>query len=95
MVWIWLGVVISLLLTEYLSKNFTAICFAISGFISCSLTYFTNNYMIQLGEFLVVGILLLVFSRPYCLKIIKKFEKKPQKNKINSKDKIKENIKKK
>ena len=72
MVWIWLGVVISLLLTEYLSKNCTAICFAISALIGGSLTYFTNNYMIQLGEFLIVGILLITFARPYCLKFINK-----------------------
>lgn len=97
MIWIWLGVVVSLLLTEYLSRNFTAICFALSGTISCIMTKFTDNYMFQVGEFLVVGILLISFLRPVLLKVIE--SKKEQKNnKLEKKDHInkrKENKKKK
>lgn len=97
MIWIWLGVVVSLLLTEYLSRNFTAICFALSGTISCIMTKFTDNYMFQVGEFLVVGILLISFLRPVLLKVIE--SKKEQKNnKLEKKDNInkrKENKKKK
>ena len=91
MVWIWLGVVISLLLTEYLSRNFTAIFFVISGIISCILTNFTNNYMIQLGEFLVVGILLIAFVRPFLLKWVKIREKDVSIEKNVNKVKRKEN----
>lgn len=97
MIWIWLGVVVSLLLTEYLSRNFTAICFALSGIISCIMTKFTDNYMFQVGEFLVVGILLISFLRPVLLKWIE--SKKEQKNNKNTKklnnNKSKENKKKK
>ena len=97
MIWISLGVVVSLLLTEYLSRNFTAICFALSGTISCIMTKFTDNYMFQVGEFLVVGILLISFLRPVLLKVIE--SKKEQKNnKLEKKDNInkrKENKKKK
>ena len=97
MIWIWLGVVVSLLLTEYLSRNFTAICFALSGIISCIMTKFTDNYMFQVGEFLVVGILLISFLRPVLLKWIE--FKKEQKNNKNTKklnnNKSKENKKKK
>lgn len=85
MVWIWLGVVISLLLTEYLSRNFTAICFVISGIISCILTKFTNNYMIELGEFLIVGILLISFARPFLLNWIE--QRKNSKKDMKSIDK--------
>ena len=91
MVWIWLGVVISLLLTEYLSRNFTAICFVISGIISCILTEFTNNYMIQLGEFLIVGILLITFARPFLLKWLKSKKKDTVQEKNKNKGKRKEN----
>jgi Membrane protein implicated in regulation of membrane protease activity len=70
MIWIWLGVVISLLLIEYLSRNFSAICFAFSGIISCIMTKFTGNYMHQLGVFLIVGIILIVVVRPFLLKVI-------------------------
>ena len=97
MIGIWLGVVVSLLLTEYLSRNFTAICFALSGIISCIMTKFTDNYMFQVGEFLVVGILLISFLRPVLLKWIE--SKKEQKNNKNTKklnnNKSKENKKKK
>jgi membrane protein implicated in regulation of membrane protease activity len=91
MVWIWLGVVISLLLTEYLSRNFTAICFFISGIISGILTEFTNNYMIQLGEFLIVGILLITFVRPFLLKCLKSKKKDTVQEKNKNKGKRKEN----
>ena len=91
MVWIWLGVVISLLLTEYLSRNFTAICFVISGIISCILTKFTNNYMIQLGEFLIVGILLITFARPFLCNWINK--RKEAKKELNANNKKEKNVK--
>lgn len=91
MVWIWLGVVISLLLTEYLSRNFTAIFFAISAIISCTLTKFTNNYMIQLGEFLIVGILLITFARPFLLKWTKNRKKENIKENSENKEKRKGN----
>lgn len=70
MIWIWLGVVISLLLIEFMSKNFTAICFALSAIISCIMTKFTGNYILQLGEFLIVGIFLIMIIRPTLLKFL-------------------------
>lgn len=99
MIWIWLGVVISLLLIEFLSRNFTAVCFALSATISCIMTRFTGNYMYQLGEFLVIGILLITVIRPLILKyilekynvdIIEKFRKEDS-LKNNSKKKVKGN----
>jgi len=94
MVWIWLGVVISLSLTEYLSRNFTAICFVISGIISCILTKFTSNYTIQVGVFLIIGILLIIFGRPFLLKYaerVKKVKLFNVKNVNNNKRKEKNN----
>lgn len=91
MAWIWFGVVISLLLTEYLSRNFIAICFVISGIISCILTRFTNNYMIQLSEFLIVGILLIAFARPFLLNCLTKKKEDSCKGNSVNKGKRKEN----
>ncbi len=90
MIWIWIGVVISLLLIEYMSKNFTAICFVISGIISCILTHFHTKwnfkcmgikinlspYMVQLLVFLIVGIFLILVIRPQFLKWIEKRKQK-------------------
>ncbi len=86
MIWIWLGVVVSLLLIEYMSRNFTAICFAISGIISCILTHFNiklnmkfighkvslSPYIVQLLVFLIVGIFLILIIRPHVLDFMEK-----------------------
>lgn len=80
MIWIWLGVVIALVLIEFMSRNMAALCFALSGFISYILTLYTKNYVIQLSEFLFVGSFLIIFVRPkvigYYLKLVKEIEKK-------------------
>jgi len=67
-IWIWFGVVISLILIEFISKNASAGCFVLSGIISCIMTYFTDIYLLQLAEFLGVGLLLIIFVRPRILK---------------------------
>lgn len=77
-IWIWLGVVISLLLIEYMSKNFTAICFAISGMITCILTRFQDKYNIQLAVFLIGGIFLILVVRPFVLKKIERIKEEKQ-----------------
>ncbi len=75
MIWIWLGVVISLLLIEYMSRNFTAICFAISGIVACIMTEYQEKYNMQLIVFLVVGIFLILMIRPVLLKWLQKKRK--------------------
>lgn len=109
MIWIWLGVVVSLLLIEYMSKNFTAICFAISGIISCILTHFNikfdfkifdnriylSPYMVQLLVFLIVGIFLILVIRPYVLKWLEnKKSVIKEKNTKEMKEQSQENTKK-
>lgn len=69
-----------------MSKNFTAICFVISGIISCILTRFSiklnfkllglkvnlSPYIIQLLVFLIVGIFLILVVRPHFLAYLEK-----------------------
>ena len=78
MIWIWLGVVISLLLIESMSRNLTAICFAISGIVSCIMTKYQEKYNIQLIAFLVIGIFLILVIRPFLLNRIKEKSKVAQ-----------------
>ena len=100
MVWIWLGVIVSLLLIEYMSKNFTAICFAISAAISCFLAKFENllkvkntqSYTVQLSVFLLVGIFLLLIIRPHFVRWFEKYKKKRREEKKN-KEPIQETVK--
>ena len=69
MQWIWLGVIVSLILIEVVSMNFTAIWFVVSGIVSFVLLKFNQDYIIQVLTFLILGVLLITILRP---KIIKK-----------------------
>lgn len=73
MQWIWLGVIISLILIELVSLNFASIWFAISAILSFVLLKLEYNYGIQVGVFLVVGILFILIVRPKIIgRLIKK-----------------------
>ena len=67
--WIWLGVIISLILIEVVSINFTAIWFVISAIVSYVLLKCNQDYYVQVLTFLILGSLLIIIVRP---KIIKK-----------------------
>lgn len=64
MEWIWLGVIISLILVELLSLNFTAIWFVISGIVSFILLELEKDYLAQVMAFLIIGIIFIVIVRP-------------------------------
>lgn len=71
--WIWIGVIISLILIELLSLNFTAIWFIVGGIVSYVLMKFEYNYMIQVLSFLIIGVLFITILRPKIIgKIIEK-----------------------
>ena len=67
MFWIWLGIVISLSLIEILTVNLTTIWFVISGLVALVVSFFIKSYNIQFGIFVIVGVLLLLFTRSYFL----------------------------
>ena len=62
--WIWIGVIISLILIELLSLNFTSIWFVISAIISFILLKCNQDYIVQVISFLVVGMILILIVRP-------------------------------
>lgn len=64
MEWIWLGVIISLILIELVSINFTAIWFVISGIVSYILLKCNQDYIVQVLAFLVLGGIFIVIIRP-------------------------------
>ena len=82
--WIWIGVIISLILIELLSLNFTSIWFVISAIISFILLKCNQDYIVQVISFLVVGMILILIVRPKIIdkllsvrdKIIHKITKK-------------------
>lgn len=62
--WIWLGVILSLILIELLSLNFTSIWFVISAIISFILLKCNQDYVVQVISFLIVGGILVLIVRP-------------------------------
>lgn len=65
MIWIWLGIVICLALIEILTVNLTTIWFVASGLIALLLSVFIDSYLIQFSVFVIGGVLLLIFTKPY------------------------------
>ena len=60
MVWIWLGIVIFLIFIEVITVGLTTVWFVISGFVSLILSLFIDS--------IVLGVLLLITTRPYLVK---------------------------
>ena len=71
--WIWIGVILSLILIELVSLNFTSIWFVISGITSYILLRMGKDYIVQVMVFLILGVSLIIIVRPKIIKyLIKK-----------------------
>ena len=65
----WLVVILILIIAEASTVNLVSIWFIGSGSISLILSLFVDNFLLQFGVFVLLGLLLLVTTRP----IISKF----------------------
>ena len=65
MFFIWLLVVILLTLVEVMTVNLTTVWFVISGIVTIFISMITDNFIIQLGIFTVLGIILLITTKPF------------------------------
>ena len=72
MVWIWLGLVITLTLIEVLTTNLVTIWYIASALIALILSFFVDSYLIQFSVFVILGTILLFTTRDYLLKLIVK-----------------------
>lgn len=68
---VWLAVIIILAVLESMTINLTTIWFVASGLIALLLSFVTDNYLIQFGVFVVVGVILLVTTKPLLQKSLK------------------------
>ena len=68
MVWIWLGIVIFLIFIEVITVGLTTVWFVISGFVSLILSLFIDSIEIEFSVFVLLGVLLLITTRPYLVK---------------------------
>lgn len=71
MSYIWLGVVILLTLVECMTVGLTTIWFVISGIVALLVSLTVDNFMLQFGIFVILGIFLLITTRPLLLKFVK------------------------
>lgn len=76
MSYIWLGVVILLTLVECMTVGLTTIWFVVSGLVVLLVSLFSDNFVLQFGTFVILGIFLLITTRPILLKFIKTKEEK-------------------
>ena len=72
MMYVWLGIVILLTFIEMATINLTSIWFIISGILALLVSLFIDNFFIQFLVFVVLGILLLITTRPVLEKFIQK-----------------------
>jgi len=70
MVWIWLGLVVTLTLIEVLTTNLVTIWYIASALVSLILAFFVDSYLIQFSVFVILGTILLLTTRDYLIKLI-------------------------
>lgn len=77
MIWVWLAVVAVSLIIEFITWDLTSIWFAVAGLISLILSAIDGiNWIWQLGVFIVLSALLIIFVRQICKKLLLKTDEK-------------------
>ncbi len=75
--WVWVAVTVICIIVETLTLSLTTIWFAISAFVMVFLAFTPMPFVAQLFIFIIVALLLLIFTRPLV-------KKKLSKNKITT-----------
>jgi len=76
MVWIWLGLVVTLTLIEVLTTNLVTIWYIASALVSLILSFFIDSYLIEFAVFVILGTVLLFTTRDYLVRLIVKKKEK-------------------
>ena len=76
MFYLWLAIVILLTIVEFLTVNLTTIWFVISAILSMLLSFVVDNFFLQFSVFVIVGIVLLITTRPILQKWLSKNKEK-------------------
>lgn len=82
MVWIWIGLIITLTLIELLTTNLITIWYVGSAFVALILSFFIDSYLIQFFVFAILGTILLFVVRDKVLKILNEKKKDKIINKV-------------
>ncbi len=68
---VWLAVIVILAVLETMSFGLTTIWFVASGIVALFISFITDNYVIQFGVFVILGVILLVTTRPLVVNLLK------------------------
>ena len=79
---VWLILVILLTLIEITTINLTTIWFVVSGIDALIVSLFIDNYIIQFGVFVILGVILLITTKPFLTKFIKQHKVKTNADRI-------------
>lgn len=67
--WIcWLIIVILLVFLEVITINLVSVWFIASGLVSLFLSFFVDTFLIQFAVFVILGLILMVLTRPVLIK---------------------------
>ena len=94
--WIyWLIIIVVLAIIEALTVSLVSVWFVTSALICLIISFFCDNIILQFCIFIILGIVLLFFTRKKLLSYMEKFNKKPSVTKTKSVKKNTKNKKKK
>lgn len=68
---VWLAIIIILAVLEAMTVSLTTIWFVASGLVALVISFFTDSYLIQFGAFVLIGVILLITTKPLLNKTIK------------------------
>ena len=74
----WLGIALALIIFEIITVGLTSIWFAAGAFVAAIVSFIGGGLMAQLLAFVIISVLLLIFTRPIAVKYI--FTKKEKTN---------------
>ncbi|SEK23890.1 Membrane protein implicated in regulation of membrane protease activity [Methanobrevibacter gottschalkii] len=75
-IFIWIILAILFFLLEILTGSFILVWFGISSIVAAVLNYFKFDFYTQFGAFIVISIILLVFTKKFAIKVTPEINKK-------------------
>ena len=66
----WLAIVIILTAIELMTVNMVTVWFVASALLALASAFFTDNFVIQFAIFVIFGIIFLLTTRPFLLKVM-------------------------
>ncbi len=77
---LWLAIIILLSFLEVTTVNLVSVWFIASGLISLFLSFFINSFYLEFAVFVIVGLILMLITRPI---LLKKFNKTKEKTNVD------------